>query len=659
MKRNLMGVSALILVLGLTACSNEQTVDVLNSQQGWTIKGKGVIDNDELTRSVSVGGMNGTTVFFNWETGEIVTVVNSAGEEVATITPTVNASNKAIASLTGTITNGTYAVGDPLTYYLNGASMDFTNQKGTIGDLATNFNYMQANVTVLGIDGDQHAITMSGATFTRRGSLFRFRFSDADGNRLHPEELTIVSPGEEKLVLTRSADGLTTTYGDLVVKPVAEQGEYPGELWVHLLNANPASTDTYNFMVKAGDKYYYSTETSSKLTKSYSPGSYARVYRTLQELLANTLTLSATEANVTIGATSEVTVTENTSGGALSVLSSDDAIATASIENNTITITGVAEGTATITVTSAAAGGYAPATKTIEVTVAEASVSVPADAINGRFTINANGDQVYFSKGNLQATYDGTSWSWNFAENQWDYIGNAAGNTKVTSSSPYVDMTGLTTATVDLFGWVGASSTWTGVAQYGITPSRATNNTDGYGNDKTENLKSDWGNLVGDGWRTLTKDEWKYILETRTSGGTVGTTSDARYTMGTINTDGTSVNGVILFPDGITISSSEFTSLFTTLGTVNAGSEWTTKCTSIQWIALAAKGCVFLPAAGARNGTAAGTAGSSGFYWSSSPHPITVDQAYHVYFTSGTLYPVYGNDRRYWGCSVRLVCQVE
>ena len=40
-------------------------------------------------------------------------------------------------------------------------------------------------------------------------------------------------------------------------------------------------------------------------------------------------------------------------------------------------------------------------------------------AVKGKFTINDYGDQVYFSKGNLQYA-DG---SWQFAANQWEYFG--------------------------------------------------------------------------------------------------------------------------------------------------------------------------------------------------------------------------------------------
>ena len=274
------------------------------------------------------------------------------------------------------------------------------------------------------------------------------------------------------------------------------------------------------------------------------------------------------------------------------------------------------------------------------------------------FTVSSGGTKVAFSSGNLQATYDGTSWTWAFAENQYDYIGNAEGNTKVSDVTPFVYGYSGSSTTVDLFGWVGASSTWTGAAQYGISNSTYTGKTNGYGNNAPEALKSDWGNTISDGytWRTLTSAEWQYIFNTRTSGGTVFGISQARYAHATINTDGTGVNGMILFPDGVDIASSEVT----TAGTVNgtSTSSWATKCTTAQWTALAAKGCVFLPAAGYRNGTSVNGVGSNGRYWSSSPLTSNVDYAYRVSFYSDSLYPA-NNGYRYSGFSVRLVRQVE
>ena len=134
--------------------------------------------------------------------------------------------------------------------------------------------------------------------------------------------------------------------------------------------------------------------------------------------------------------------------------------------------------------------------------------------LTGKFSVNANGKQVVFAQGNLQATYyNGTGWVWAIAGYQWSFIGEAEGNTKVTNTAPFVaDYEGAST-TVDLFGWVGASSTWTDVNRYGITSSTEnTGSADGYGTSNIECLKSDWGNTIDSGWRTLSRAEWIYLL---------------------------------------------------------------------------------------------------------------------------------------------------
>ena len=275
--------------------------------------------------------------------------------------------------------------------------------------------------------------------------------------------------------------------------------------------------------------------------------------------------------------------------------------------------------------------------------------------LKGHFSVSPT-KKVSFSQGNLQATYNGSSWSWAFAANQWDCIGNSGGNVLVTStSSPYMSGPG----TVDMFGWVGTSSIWEGVAQYGITFSdtEALGKTDGYGNVAAESLKSDWGTNMGEGWRTLNADEWTYIFGTNSgdkrTGSTVGTTSNVYYTQATINTDGTGVNGMILFPDDGTIGADG-----ATWGTFNNYSAWTTKCTSAQWTALAAKGCVFLPAAGFRQKNWVNDVNSIGDYWSSSSDPSVSYQAYYVFFSSARVNPA-GSQGRMFGYSVRLVHDVE
>lgn len=265
--------------------------------------------------------------------------------------------------------------------------------------------------------------------------------------------------------------------------------------------------------------------------------------------------------------------------------------------------------------------------------------------LSGKFSVS-NTKKVYFSPGNLQATTTdlGAHWTWAFAAHQWDFIGNGAANTSING-----DGTVSANGTVDLFGWVGAS----GVDAYGISNREGA--VDYYGNVNDEELKSDWGNCIGAGWRTLTNDEWHYLLSERTSGATVNGTDNARRVYATINTDATPVTGMILFPDGVTILASEATSWSTINGEGSFAES--TKCTSAQWSALAAKGCVFLPTTGLRNGANVPDYQLSyGYYWSSS-HGSYSDRALNVKFGNNA---VAGTNwlNRYYGASVRLVRDV-
>ena len=236
---------------------------------------------------------------------------------------------------------------------------------------------------------------------------------------------------------------------------------------------------------------------------------------------------------------------------------------------------------------------------------------VDPNLLSGIFSVSST-KKVKFSKGNLRYA----SGTWSFFDNQYDYY------------------TSYSADAWDKFGWSTSAIT------YGM-------NTSTDNSTYSSNFK-DWGATIGTGWRTLTSAEWTYVFSTRTTGGTVFGTSSARYAHATINTDGTGVNGIILFPDGVDIASSEVT----TAGTVNATSAYATKCATAQWSALAAKGCVFLPAAGYRTGSSVYFAGSYGLYWSSSPNGTS--SAYNVYFSSGDLNPA-GSYSRNYGGSVRLV----
>ncbi len=278
-----------------------------------------------------------------------------------------------------------------------------------------------------------------------------------------------------------------------------------------------------------------------------------------------------------------------------------------------------------------------------------AGVETPTACI-GRFTINKGGSQVLFAHGNLQAvcsSADGDdntqeTFTWRFAANQWECIGgiSSSGGGTATGNN-YIDGDGsLSTAgTVDLFNWVGASSSLTGNASYGI------NNASGQGNVAGEALYSDWGNLFGGGWRTLSKDEWNYVFNTRK------TSSGVRYAKATVN----AVAGVILLPDDWstsyynTLASTNTAAVNFSANTINS-SDWTN--------ILEAHGAVFLPAAGYRSSGDVLDKGTKGFYWSSSSVSDDVNKAYCLKFDGSSL-QAQDTDNRVNGYSVRLVKNVH
>ena len=289
--------------------------------------------------------------------------------------------------------------------------------------------------------------------------------------------------------------------------------------------------------------------------------------------------------------------------------------------------------------------------------------------LTGKFTINASDDQVQFSQGNLQ--YQASTQTWRFAENQYDYVGNAVGNTTSTGRDSQADW-------IDLFGW-GTSGYNHGATCY--LPYSTDNDYAKYSayGDASKNLydetgQADWGynkisnggNTANSGWRTLTKDEWGWLLGPKTSpnpgtncrtSSTIGGEANARFAKAFLdtNSDGTGdIHGVILFPDSYTHPDGVADP--TGINETDNTSWGANRYSAADWKKMESAGCVFLPAAGGRNVTTVYNAGTYGNYWSSSS--LSDMQAYIVYFNSGYLHPANYNDRSH-GFSVRLVRAAE
>ena len=264
----------------------------------------------------------------------------------------------------------------------------------------------------------------------------------------------------------------------------------------------------------------------------------------------------------------------------------------------------------------------------------------PAGGINGLFSVSAT-KKVFFSKGNLRATYDGSSWTWSFADHQYDAVGNAAANTSINGNG-----TVSADGSVDLFGWVGTSTTFTdNMAAFGISNSTAE---DDYGKGEVA-LKSDWGtnaisnggNVTNYGWRTLTQDEWGYVLTTRAG-------ADSKKGAATVN----SVKGWILLPDAWTLPAG-------VSFTAGAASKYATNSyTAEQWAVMESAGAVFLPVTGIRKGSSMvdETWPNEGHYWSTTRSSTM--SAFSAKFTESD-FNNNGRWTRYFGAAVRLAKDSE
>lgn len=259
------------------------------------------------------------------------------------------------------------------------------------------------------------------------------------------------------------------------------------------------------------------------------------------------------------------------------------------------------------------------------------------------FTV-AEGRTVHFSKGNLW--YNAAANLWRFAPEQYEYIGEANSNI----SETYGDY-------IDLFGW-GTSGWNSGANDY--QPWATSSTAEDYfpGNSGSNNLtgsyaNADWGvyNAISNGgnsagmWRTLTNDEWEYLINTRSTSTACGY-DNVRYVKATVS----DIPGVIIFPDSYTHPNG-----VATLSNVNTEDATFSGyvLTQNEWKKMELEGCIFLPAAGCRVGTSASSVGTFGSYWSSTSSNNSFNYVQVLNFNSSELYMV-GNGRSN-GRSVRLV----
>ena len=259
---------------------------------------------------------------------------------------------------------------------------------------------------------------------------------------------------------------------------------------------------------------------------------------------------------------------------------------------------------------------------------------------------------IYFAPGNLQ--YKASTDTWRFAPNQYDVIGPKTpfwGSERAYKNDHF-----------DLFGWA-TSGFWSSPSLTSLEDYQY-----GKGCGDLNGTKNDWGayNAISNGgkkanlWRTLTGDEWEYLL--KRNEGKLRSFADVN-----------GVRGMILLPDDWT-PIPDLPIRDTSVFHLNMFTE-------SQWAQLEAQGAVFLPCADVTNYYLDEMITQTddwvcGAYWTSSANPdynymakavVLMIFAYgsgdaNLSFNYDLEYNVWAsvsNARRHSGFSVRLVRDVK
>lgn len=247
----------------------------------------------------------------------------------------------------------------------------------------------------------------------------------------------------------------------------------------------------------------------------------------------------------------------------------------------------------------------------------------------GKFSVG-DGVQVFFAQGNLQ--YRATSGVFRFAEHQYDALGDL--NQHIGSGYD---------GWIDLFGW--------GTSGYDDrSPYMSSEFDDNYYAGSIAGTQYDWGlhnAIAGAGpagtWRTMTTAEWDYLLNQRSG--------DKHYAkVGLMDGSVLVENGLVLFPDGYNYDDGLDEDLV---------DDPEANYYPVQldvWETMEARGAVFLPTGGYREGTNTYDSESIGYYWPSNWLQNGVRQ---FLFSNTVVDPNATGAYAHYGYAVRLVRTAE
>ena len=158
--------------------------------------------------------------------------------------------------LSGTInlSLGGLEAGNPLYFVFPGDKTEwkYTGQKGTLSDIAANYDYAVGESTISTVDYEKGEMTASPVTLNNEQAIVKFVLNNSDGSAPLPVKQLTVSTKDNQLVQTKGAftslydgEGAApkpfTTFGPVAVVPSSPTNE----LWVALRNEKSGAGDKY------------------------------------------------------------------------------------------------------------------------------------------------------------------------------------------------------------------------------------------------------------------------------------------------------------------------------------------------------------------------------------------------------------------------------
>ena len=248
-KLNSLSLAALLMAgATFTACSSDDAATEQNpAQKTYTLTVNATKGGDATTRALS---LEDKTLYATWATTEKVCVKNGGTWATGSLQPQAAG---AIATLKGSLSDIEINAADELTLqFPKSGDISYAGQVGTLEDIAANFDYATATVTVASVSALGNIVpTAATTTFENQQAIIKFMLKDkANDAAISPSALT-VTDGTSTVSLTDIPAATYTANGD-------------GVLYVAFPAAGSAKTVTLT--ATAGGKTYSYEKTGVSFT---------------------------------------------------------------------------------------------------------------------------------------------------------------------------------------------------------------------------------------------------------------------------------------------------------------------------------------------------------------------------------------------------------